>query len=389
MTMPWIMHIDMDAFFASVEQLDNPQLRGKPVAVGGIGARSVIAAASYEMRKYGVRSAMPGAQARRLCPQGIFLPARMSRYKEKSKEVMQLLQEFSPVVEQSSIDEAYLDAKGLEGIFGSVTSLGKAIKKAMQQHTGLTCSVGCAPVRFLAKIASDLDKPDGLFILKHEQVQDFLHTLSVEKIPGVGKKALEILDALAVRKATDITRYSEDFWKERLGQRGVVLYARAQGIDPTELSVRQEPKSFSAENTFAHDLQDRALMVPYLLKQADKIASELRTHALRAQNITLKIKYNNFKQVTRSKTMKQPVCDTKSIYLEAEQLLSAISLPLAVRLIGIAVSKLDKKAQQMLLFDQATHKKNEQMEQAVDAIRKRFGSDILQRASVKDFLGKI
>ena len=186
MSLTWILHIDMDAFFASVEQLDNPELRGKPVAVGGTSDRGVISAASYEIRKYGVRSAMPAVKARRLCPHGIFLPGRMHRYKEKSLEIMRVLGDFSPLVEQASVDEAYLDGTGLERLFGPIDALGRAIKEKVRRETGLTCSVGAAPVRFLAKIASDLDKPDGLSIIHHDQVETFLQTLPIEKIPGVG-----------------------------------------------------------------------------------------------------------------------------------------------------------------------------------------------------------
>ncbi len=184
----WILHIDMDAFFASVEQMDNPALRGKPVAVGGLSERGVVSAASYEVRKFGVHSAMSVVKARRLCPDIILVPGRMKRYKEISALAMGVLREFSPAVEKASVDEAYLDGTGLEHLFGPIDEVGRRIKSRMKAVTGLTCSVGAAPVRFLAKIASDMDKPDGLYIIHPQEVESFLRTLPVKKIPGVGKK---------------------------------------------------------------------------------------------------------------------------------------------------------------------------------------------------------
>ena len=200
----WIMHIDMDAFYASIEQLDRPEWRGKPVIVGGTSDRGVVPAAFYEARKFGVRSAIPIFQARRLCPNGIFTRGRMSRYAEVSRQVMAVLGRFSPVVEKASIDEAYLDASGLERLFGPIEELGQAIKRAVREETGLTCSIGVAPVKFLAKIASDLDKPDGLSVLRYEDVPDFLQKLPVGSIPGVGGPTLDPLSSLRVRLSSDL-----------------------------------------------------------------------------------------------------------------------------------------------------------------------------------------
>lgn len=375
----------MDAFFASVEQLDNPELRGKPVAVGGTSDRGVISAASYEIRKFGVHSAMPAVTARRLCPHGVFLPGRMYRYKEKSLEVMAVLRNFSPQVEPASVDEAYLDGTGTEGIFGPIEELGRAIKEKMKAETGLTCSVGAAPVRFLAKIASDLNKPDGMYIIHEHQVQNFLKQLPIGKIPGVGKQGLDTLSSFGVQFAADMLRYPESFWAERLGKRGPVLYAKAQGIDPTGLVMSEGPKSCSAENTFRNDLRDKEALARWLLKQADRVGGDLRRHGVEGRTIILKAKYNNFKQVTRSRTLPSPTCDTRTIYATAVELLEELELPRPLRLIGIGVSGFDQRDQQLSFLDDGSSERGKQLESAVDEVRKRFGRAAMKRGDLKDF----
>ncbi len=387
----WILHIDMDAFFASVEQLDNPELRGKPVAVGGTSDRGVISAASYEIRKYGVHSAMPAVVARRLCPHGIFLPGRMHRYKEKSQQVMGVLGQFSPLVEQASVDEAYLDATGTERLFGPVDELARAIKKRVLRETGLVCSVGGAPVRFLAKIASDVDKPDGLYLIHQHQVKSFLKTLPVGKIPGVGKKGMDVLSRFGVRYAADMLLRPESFWRERLGKRGPVLYAKAQGIDPTGIVISHGPKSCSAENTFRHDLSDRAALARWLLKQADRVGADLRRHGVEGRTVTLKVKYNNFKQLTRRRTLAQPTCDTRTLHATAVELLDELELMLPLRLIGLGVSNFKQVDRQLSLLESSAKRagpeQGKKLESAVDEIRKRFGTGALKRADLKDFEG--
>ncbi|MGE4505674.1 MAG: DNA polymerase IV [Desulfovibrionaceae bacterium] len=375
----------MDAFFASVEQLDNPELRGKPVAVGGTSDRGVISAASYEIRKYGVRSAMPAVQARRLCPQGIFLPGRMSRYKEKSREVMAVLRSFSPVVEQASVDEAYLDATGLEGLFGPVEDLGRRIKAEVKRATGLTCSVGAAPVRFLAKIASDMDKPDGLYIIRPEQVEPFLRSLPVGRIPGVGKRAAETLAAYGVEFAADVLRHPPAFWEQHLGRMGLALCDRARGIDPSGVTPETEIKSCSAENTFDKDLLDREALSRWLLRQADRVAADLRRHGKAGRTVTIKLKFNDFKQITRSHTLPDPVNDTRSIHRAALELLGKVTLHRPLRLIGVGVSGFGQRERSLSLLDERSPRKDAGLESAVDEVRRRFGGAAVRRASLKDF----
>lgn len=379
----YIMHIDMDAFFASVEQLDNPALRGKPVGVGSLHARSVLSAASYEARKFGVRSAMPVRQALKLCPQLQVVSGTRGRYKEVSGQVMAVLGNFSPVVEQASIDEAYLDITGTEKLFGPPRKLAETIKNEIYKATGLTASVGIAPVKFLAKIASDLDKPNGISIIEAHEVQDFLKTLPVEKIPGVGKKAMPKLRAFGIQYAADLRRFPPEFWKERFGERGLVLYEKGAGIDPTKVEVGGQMKSSSAENTFGEDVSNPHTLKTLLLKQAERIAAEIRRKSLKGRTITLKIKFPDFRQITRSRTLESRTSHSGTIYKTACSLLDA-EMPIGpVRLIGVGISNFEDRSRQLSLLDDpqkpAENKKLDQLDKAVDQVRLKFGKNILTR----------
>ena len=290
------MHIDMDAFYASIEQLDNPELRGKALIVGGR-KRGVVSTASYEARKFGVHSAMPIGEARRLCPHAVFLVPRMRRYVEMAHVVRGVLHEFSPLVEAASIDEAYLDATGLERLFGPIENMGMRLKEAVREATGgLTCSVGVAPVKFLAKISSEMRKPDGLFMLRPEEVPGFMAGLDVGRIPGVGKKFAAALASVGVRKAGDALRYPRDFWERRYGKVGLALYERAQGRDSRPVVPFTPPKSESAETTFEVDTRDRDFLKAWLLRHAERVGRSLRKQGLAGRTVTLKIKYADFKQ---------------------------------------------------------------------------------------------
>lgn len=387
----------MDAFFASVEILDNPELKGKPVAVGGTSPRGVISAASYEIRKYGVRSAMPAATARRLCPHGIYLPGRMRRYAEVSRQVMAVLRDFSPLVEQASVDEAYLDATGLQRLFGPIEQLCATLKARVKEATGLTCSVGAAPVRFLAKIASDVNKPDGLFILWPEDVPEFLKTLPVGDIPGVGPHARETLKSLGVRFAADLLNHPESFWVQRFGKWGSVLYDRGQGIGPDVITPHSPAKSSSAENTFDRDTLNPEVLIRWLLKQSERVGEDLRKHGLAGRTVTLKAKFADFKQVTRSRTLDKPICDTRTIFDTAKELLAALDPKKPLRLIGVGVSHFEAGPSQvqLSLFDwekeldkQARAAKSRgavdkaAVDRAMDAVRGRFGRSAVVRGDL-------
>jgi DNA polymerase IV len=379
----WIMHVDMDAFYAAVEQADNPELRGRPVIVGG-SRRGVVSAASYEARVFGVHSALPIFQARQLCPQGVFLPVRMARYKEVSSQVMAILAGVSPLVEQVSIDEAYVDLTGTENLHGPFPEFARQLKIKVKEKTGLTCSIGLAPNKFLAKIASDLHKPDGLTIISAADVSDFLKTLPVTKIPGVGAKTLARLQALGVNRTGELLDYPRSFWQKHLGKSGLHLYERALGIDSTPVSPYSEPKSCSAENTLPRDTGDPAELRQWLLQQAERVGRELRRDCLKGRTVTLKIKFEDFKQITRSHTLAQPTCNTQQIYHLAEKLLLETKLRTRVRLVGLNVSQLTGTVGQESLFPlPAASRKQEQLDQAVDRIQGKFGFQAINRGKVK------
>ena len=372
----------MDAFYASVEQLDNPELRGRPVIIGE-GERSVVATASYEARKFGVHSAMPVHMARRLCPQGVFLAGRRGRYVEMSGIVMGVLRNFSPCVEQASVDEAYLDASGLERLFGTVEALATRIKAAVREATGgLTCSVGAAPVKFLAKIASDVRKPDGFFMVPPDAVAAFLGPLPVGKLPGVGGHMQASLARLRVQCVADVLRWPAEFWEARFGKAGILLHQRARGVDPRPVQPFTPPKSESAECTFAEDTKDKAILHRWLMAHAERVGTSLRRQGLSGRTVTLKIKFADFQQITRSRTLPRATASTQTIFDVAVALLRHTPLPRPVRLIGVGVSGFDAHPEQLTLAGVPMHTtgaspeeeaRRRRLDSALDAVRQRFG----------------
>jgi DNA polymerase-4 len=378
------MHIDMDAFFTSVEQADDPSLRGKPVIVGR-DARGVVSAASYEARVYGVRSAMPVVQARRLCPHGVFLPGRMRRYGEASRQVMAVFSRFSPVVEQASVDEAYVDITGTELLFGPPLHLARTLQETVEAETGLSCSIGVAPVKFLAKIASDFKKPHGITVIEESEVMDFLAALPVQKIPGVGGRTLEALTRLGVRLTGDILRYPEDFWSGRFGQTGETLWERAHGRGSDVVRPYREPKSSGAENTFAEDTSDREVLSTWLLSQAERVGRDLRRHGLAGRTVTLKLKFEDFTQITRAKTLPHAVNADEIIYRTALDILSGVELPKRLRLIGLSVSGFAQGGERSSLVPDRLEELSERygrLDGAVDAIRDKFGKAAIKRGKL-------
>jgi DNA polymerase-4 len=395
----------MDAFFASVEQLDHPEWRDKPLIVGH-GARGVVSAASYEARKFGAHSGMPVFRARQLCPQAIFTAGRRWRYAEVSRQFMQVLGQFSPEVEQASIDEAYLDASGLERLFGEISELGLRVKQAVKKSTGLTCSVGAAPVKFLAKIASDLQKPDGLSILYPDQVQDFLQKLPLRRIPGLGVETLKKISLLGLHTAGDAQKFSEEFWRVRFGKAGKSIYDRCRGLDDRKVEPFSAPKSESAENTFDTDTDNPEELKNHLLRQAERLGASLRKNGYRGRTITLKIKYTDFTQITRSHTLLEPTDSTRIIYMAGANLLDQLRLKLKLRLIGLSVSNLipvgpgihgqGSPAQTLLTLPGIKMRgesdpflppgldirRERALDQALDKARGKFGSDAVVRGKL-------
>ncbi|MCC8193693.1 MAG: DNA polymerase IV [Deltaproteobacteria bacterium] len=392
----WIMHIDMDAFYASVEQHDDPSLKGLPVIIGG-GLRGVVSAASYEARRYGVRSAMPMFRARKLCPEGVFLRGRMARYAAVSREIMAVLQAFSPLVEKASVDEAYLDATGLHRVIGPVETMAREVKNTVRETTGLTCSIGLAPVKFLAKIDSDLDKPDGLTVIYPRDVPAFLAKLPIGDIPGVGKKTLPTLDRLGVRFAADVARYPRDFWIRRFGKFGGVLFDRASGKDERPVVPYEPPKSESAENTFEEDTDDREFLVTWLLRQSERVGRSLRKQHLAGRTVTLKVKFADFTTLTRARTLPERTNVTRVIFDTAVSLLEDLAPKDKLRLIGVGVSHFedgDKSPEpvtrQLSLLDAAPEEapfagpsvdltRERALDAAMDAVREKFGVNMVVR----------
>lgn len=378
-----ILHIDMDAFFAAVEQVDSQELRGKPVIVGG-STRGVVSTASYEARKYGVHSAMPVFEARRLCPHGFFVPVRMGRYQEVSQNIMDILRRISPLVEQVSIDEAFIDLDGTERLHGDCMKVGKRIKQEIWAETLLTCSVGIAPNKFLAKIASEMKKPDGLMIINEEEVEAFLHEMPIGKLPGVGPKSQEVLERLSIFKVSDILRCQTALLEDRLGRYGLKLRELAQGIDDSPVCPDSPAKSIGSECTLSEDTRDPALLRKWLMSQAEEVGERLRSHDLRARTVTLKLKYNDFKLITRSRTLEEPACGTKVLFDAAIELLDRCALNRPVRLIGLSVSRFENTLQYKLL-DEGYGEKQERADNAIDQIRTKLGRKIIKRGTVMDF----
>ncbi len=384
--MAMILHIDMDAFFASVEQKDHPELRGKCVIVGGKSERGVVTAASYEARRYGVHSAMPMFEARRRCPHAIIVPGRMARYKSVSRQIMTLLQGFTPLVEPVSIDEAYLDISDGHRLFGPPERVARSIKDQIHRSTGLTASIGAAPLRFLAKIASDLEKPDGLTIIHQEEVPSFIDRLPVRKIPGVGKVTHDQLTRMNLNTLGDIHRYPHDMLIRRLGKFGHRLIALSRGEDPTPVTPHTPIKSVSSESTLAQDTIDRSVLHTRLLHHAEDVGRQLRRLHLKARTITLKIKHADFHQITRSKTLHRPIQATDSIFRQVDHLFNQYPLRKKVRLIGVGASNFIAAATpvQTELFSDSdgTALNWEKIDHTLDAINEKFGHGRISKASL-------
>jgi DNA polymerase-4 len=383
-----ILHIDMDAFYASVEKLDNPRLRHKCVIVGGTSNRGVVSAASYEARRFGVHSAMPIYQAKQRCPHGVFVPPRMGRYKEVSKKVMALLKEFSPLVEPVSIDEAYMDITGCRRLFGEPHEIAHEIKRKIKETLQLTCSVGVAPNKFLAKIASDLEKPDGLTLIMPEQVPQFIESLPIKKVPGVGKKTVRQLEALGIRILGDVQRLPEKALLKHLGKFGRRLRALSSGSDASPVTPHTPHKSISTEHTLAADTRDVKLLKRYLLRQSAEVARQLRQAGVHARTIVIKIKNADFKTVTRRTTIAVPTQSSETIYKHAAQLIDNFKITQKIRLIGVGTTGFSAvtASVQMSLFDQKEKPNDnwEKVDKALDSISQKFGKNAIGRATFKD-----
>jgi len=378
-----ILHVDMDAFYASVEERDRPELAGLPVIVGGSpDGRGVVAAANYAARRYGVRSAMPAAQARRLCPEAVFIRSRMSRYAEVSRQIREIFFRYTPLVEPLSLDEAFLDVASSERLFGAARDLAMRIKRDIRTELGLVASVGVAPNKFLAKLASDLDKPDGLVLVPPDAVQAFLDPLPVTRLWGVGKVAAETLAALGVHTISDLRRQPETLIIGRFGKWGAHLLRLSRGIDEREVVPEREAKSISHETTFETDIDDRASLRAWLLDLTEQVAIRLRRGALRGTCVFVKLRYADFRTVTRSERLRAPTDVTHELWAGAARLLDEQLARRGdpVRLLGVGVGELVHDAPlQGRLFEQHEQDRQRRIDGVVDEIRNRFGDRAAHR----------
>jgi len=378
-----ILHVDLDAFFASVEELFDPSLRGKPLAVvGSPSGRGVISAASYAAREFGVRSAMPSAQALRLCPELILVPPRRGVYGRFSRQVMEILGEYSPLVEQVSIDEAFLDITGCEMRWGEARDVAAKIQGRILREVGLSASVGLGSSKLVAKIASDLKKPGGLVVVEPGQEAAFLAPLEVERLWGVGTATASRLRALGIRTVGDLAAFPLAKLERAFGPHALGLQRRAKGVDRSKVAPAREVKSISREITFARDVADPDLLRQVLLGLSEKVARSLRRQEAEARTITLKLRYSDFTTLTRSQTLPQPTVLGAVIHRVAWRLLlRAWDRDRPVRLVGVGVGNLKVEGRQ-LSFLAGPEQQQRELADVLDRLRDRYGEDVVRPATL-------
>jgi len=375
----------MDAFFASVEQLDNPGLRGKPVLVGGDGPRGVVAAASYESRIYGCRSAMPTAVAKRLCPHAIVVRGNFRRYREISQQVFQLFHDITPLVQPLSIDEAFLDVTGSIALFGDPVSIATTLRRRIHQTTGVTASIGVAPNKFLAKLASDMNKPDGMTVIRPEDVEPLLAPLPISRIFGVGPVAEKRLAGIGIRTFADLRHIDGGVLARRVGPEEAERYKQlAWGLDDRPVVPDREAKSIGQEETFGHDLTDPDAVRTVLLSQAEEVARRVRRHGFHARGVVVKIRFGDFQTITRRTTLPRPSNVTSDLWEAARTLFNdwANQSFQPVRLIGMSATDFSPPDGQLDLFAAGAQDKQRRLDAALDRIKDKFGDKGVRRSGV-------
>ena len=374
-----IMHVDMGAFFASVEQLDHEEYRGKPLIVGGLGGRGVVSTCSYEARKFGVHSAMPTAKAMKLCPQGIFIRGNYPRYSEVSRQIFDIFEHYSPLIEPLSIDEAFLDISGMEHLMDNPLQYAKKLKHEIKEKTGIVASVGIAPNKFLAKIASDLDKPDGLVVVDKGKVQEFLDPLPVRRIWGVGAKTAMVLERLQIRTIADLRKMTYDVLHKTFGAKTAShLFMLAQGKDERPVAPRGRAKSIGNEVTFGEDLQNAEDALQVLLELSVKVGWRLRKAGFKAKTIQLKLRTRDFTTYTRQKQLFEPSNYDNDIYTAIQDLFTVLNITHSIRLLGVSASGFDEMESLSLFHD----KKKDKLYQTIDNINSKFGKLGVTRGSL-------
>ncbi len=391
-----VLHVDMDAFYASVEQRDRPELRGKPVVVGGSGRRGVVSTCSYEARKYGVKSAMPTMAAQRLCPHAVFVPPRMGAYVEVSKQIMAILGRFSPSIEPLSLDEAFVDATGTDELFGPPVELAWRVQRAVREETQLTCSVGAAANKYVAKVASDIKKPGGIVVVSPGEERAFLAPLPIERLWGVGPKTAEKLRADGFDTIADIAVVDPAELAKRYGSLGEHISALSRGEDDRPIDDDHTRKSLGAERTLESDVTGPAAVRSQLIPLIDEVCSGLRKAQMRAGGIRLKLKYADFHRTSRELLLPEPVQDAASLTAALEHLLTKADLTRPMRLVGLAATHLVDEAapRQASLFDAPGFalpgrsgpgtEKQEALGRALDAIQKKHGRTAIARGDTRD-----
>ncbi len=381
-----LLHVDLDAFYAAVEQRDNPELRGKPVLVGGSARRGVVASCSYESRAFGIHSAMPMAEALRRCPKAIVVRHRMDRYVEASQRFFQILGDYSPEVEGLSLDEAFLDVTASERLLGDGPTIARAIKARVRSELSLVASVGVAPIKLAAKIASDIDKPDGLRVVTPEGLLAFLHPLPMTRLWGVGEATRQVLASMGLSTIGDVARYPEAALVGRLGAvTGRHLAALARGEDSREVLPEADPISIGHRETFDDDIDDKGELAVVLLDQADRVASRLRAANQRARAVVLAIKYDDFREISRRTTLEAATSDGAVLGRIAIELLGKVSVEARkgsrVRLCGVTATSLEARdAPRQLGFDEAERAKGERLGDTIDKLAAKFGKAAIRRA---------
>ena len=381
-----IIHIDMDAFYASVEQRDNPELKGKPVIIGGsVESRGVVSTASYEARKYGVHSAMPMAEAHRLCPDGVYLPVDMQKYRLVSHQIMDIFHRFTPEVEAISLDEAFLDVTASQKLFGTAEEIGREIKRLIKTELNLTASVGLAYNKFLAKLASDMDKPDGFYQIGPEELESKVWPLPVRRMMGVGGKTAQLLEGMGVRTIGQLAKMNMGLLEHILGKQGIMMYEVANGVDNRMVEPVRESKSVGRETTFPKDISERYVLETILFTLADDVCHTLRATNLKGRTVSIKIRYPDFQSITRAQTLDGYTSSFEPVFEAVKQLMEHnYKDGTPVRLIGVTVSGLKKDdeiiEQQDLFSDGGAQKKQVALNSVMDKINEKYGGDTVHRA---------
>ncbi len=383
-----ILHIDMDAFFAAVEQRDNPDLRNRPVVICGNTPRAVVSTASYEARQFGIHSAMPLFQARQRCRHLVVVPGNKEKYAAASRKIMAVISRFTPLVEPVSIDEAYADVTGCTTLFGPSQVIAQTIKQTIFNDLALTCSIGIAPVKFLAKIASDMNKPDGLTHIPRAQMPEMIQSLPIARIPGVGPQAMSRMAELNIQTLGDVQRFDRPLLTRKFGKFGHRLYQLSRGIDNDPVQAGTPRKSISSETTLDSDISDAETAGNILLSHAGRVGRELRKKQLLCESVSIKIKFSDFTRISRTRKIQNRICSTEAIFHQARDLFQQVKIHRPIRLLGVGVSHLHPRnapvqLELVSLSEQEPDRQWESVDRAMDRIHEKFGRDMVTPAVLK------